>query len=97
MIKRTNLMIDESLLKEAKKVLGADTYSAAVNEALTEVIRIARIKSLTGFIGSGAWSGDLSEMRVDKQIARFGLTYCPPNPRGLFRPRNFRFWQPVRR
>jgi Arc/MetJ family transcription regulator len=70
MIKRTNLMIDESLLKEAKKVLGADTYSAAVNEALTEVIRIARIKSLTGFIGSGAWSGDLSEMRVDKQIAR---------------------------
>jgi hypothetical protein len=63
-------MIDEALLKEAKKVLDADTNSAAVNEALAEVIRIARIKSLTGFIGSGAWSGDLGEMREDKKSGR---------------------------
>ncbi|MEI6399465.1 MAG: type II toxin-antitoxin system VapB family antitoxin [Pseudomonadota bacterium] len=70
MTKRTNLMIDEALLKEAKKVLDADTYSAAVNEALAEVIRIAKIKALTEFIGSGAWSGDLSEMRENKKSSR---------------------------
>ncbi|NDE17645.1 type II toxin-antitoxin system VapB family antitoxin [bacterium] len=68
--RRTNLVIDEGLLKEAKRILEADTYSATVNFALAEVIRIAKVKSLTGLFGTGIWEGDLAEMRRDRGPAR---------------------------
>jgi hypothetical protein len=64
-MKRTNLVLDEQLLRQAVQVLAAKTYSAAVNTALEEVIRIRKIQSLPGFIGSGIWEGDLPEMRQD--------------------------------
>ena len=67
MNQRTNLMIDIELLKEAKKILGAETNSATVNEALEEVIRIGKIRALTNLFGTGVWSGDLAEMRQDKR------------------------------
>ena len=44
----------------------ARTYSAAVNTALEEVIRIRKIQSIPHFFGSGIWRGDLSEMREDR-------------------------------
>lgn len=65
---RTNLVLDAELLNEARKVLGARTYSATVNEALAEVVRIARLKTLPAFFGSGIWEGDLSEMREDRPV-----------------------------
>lgn len=69
-MKRTNLMIDKDLLEEAQKVLKASTYSAAVNEALQEVIRIHKINQLGDFFGSGVWEGNLSEMREDSKMKR---------------------------
>jgi hypothetical protein len=65
-MKRTNLVLDEDLLREATKVLGAKTYSAAVNTALSELIRIRKVQSIADFFGSGIWEGNLSEMREDK-------------------------------
>lgn len=41
--RRTNLVLDAPLLETATRVLGAKTYSAAVNLALEEVIRIRKI------------------------------------------------------
>jgi Arc/MetJ family transcription regulator len=35
-MKRTNLVLDERLLREATRVLGARTYSGAVNTARRE-------------------------------------------------------------
>lgn len=67
MNQRTNLVIDIELLKEAKKILGAETNSATVNEALEEVVRMSKIKSMTALFGTGVWSGDLSQMREDKK------------------------------
>lgn len=64
-MKRTNLVLDGELMEEAVKVLGVKTYSAAVNQALTEAIRAKKIQSLRGFFGQGLWQGDLSEMRED--------------------------------
>ena len=64
-MKRTNLVLDEELLKTATRVLGAKTYSAAVNQALSEAIRTAKIRGLQEFVGSGIWDGDLSAMRED--------------------------------
>jgi Arc/MetJ family transcription regulator len=65
-MKRTNLVLDERLLVEATRILSAKTYSAAVNTALAEVIRLRKIQSIPDFFGSGIWSGDLAEMREDR-------------------------------
>jgi Arc/MetJ family transcription regulator len=65
-MKRTNLVLDEEILREATRVLGAKTYSAAVNQAMQEVIRIRKIRSLPEFFGKGLWQGDLTQMREDK-------------------------------
>jgi Arc/MetJ family transcription regulator len=69
-MKRTNLVLDEDLLKLATQVLGAKTYSSAVNTALEEVVRVRKIQSLPKFFGSGIWEGDLSEMREDRKPRR---------------------------
>ncbi len=65
-MKRTNLVLNEELLKTATQVLGAKTYSAAVNQALAEAIRNAKIRGLASFLGKGVWEGDLSAMREDR-------------------------------
>ena len=65
-MKRTNLVLDASLLEEATRVLGVKTYSAAVNIALAEVLRIRKIQALPQFFGRGLWQGNLSEMREDR-------------------------------
>lgn len=64
-MKRTVLMLDEALLENAARALGAKTPSAAVNAALAEVLRVRKIESLTGFFGRLPWEGDLAEMRQD--------------------------------
>jgi hypothetical protein len=65
-MKRTNLVLDERLLVQATQVLAAKTYSAAVNIALEEVIRLRKIQSIPHFFGSGIWEGNLSQMREDR-------------------------------
>jgi hypothetical protein len=65
-MKRTNLVLDEHLLAQATRVLGAKTYSAAVNTALEELIRLRKIQAIPRFFGSGIWEGDLSQMREDR-------------------------------
>jgi len=69
-MRRTNLVLDERLLVEATRVLAARTYSAAVNTALEEVIRLRKIQSIPRFFGSGIWEGDLSRMREDRPSRR---------------------------
>jgi hypothetical protein len=69
-MKRTNLVLDAHLLEEATRVLHAKTYSAAVNTALAEVLRVKRIQAIPQFFGMGLWEGDLSEMRGDTPQAR---------------------------
>ena len=73
-MKRTNLVLDEHMLREATRVLGAKTYSAAVNQAMLEVIRIRKIQSLPDFFGRGLWEGDLAQMREDRTVRRPGRT-----------------------
>jgi hypothetical protein len=64
-MRRTNLVLDEQLLEQATRVLGAKTYSAAVNTALGEVIRLKKIQTIPQFFGTGIWRGDLAGMRED--------------------------------
>lgn len=69
-MKRTNLVLNAQLLDEATRVLQAKTYSAAVNAALAEVLRMRRIQSLPQFFGRGLWQGNLAEMREDRVEGR---------------------------
>ena len=64
-MKRTNLMLDEHLLEEALRVSGERTYSAAVNRALSELVKQARAGRILDLARSGLWEGDLAEMRGD--------------------------------
>jgi len=65
-MKRTNLVLDADLLDEASRVLGLKTYSATVNRALAEAIRIRKIQGLQAFFRTGLWEGDLAVMREDR-------------------------------
>jgi hypothetical protein len=69
-MKRTNLVLDAHLLDEATRVLRVSTWSAAVNAALAEVLRVRRIQSIPEFFGSGLWDASLAEMRDDKAEPR---------------------------
>ena len=65
-MKRTNLVLDTSVLEEARRALGTKTYSETVNKALAEAVRQHKMESIVEFFGKGLWAGDLSEMREDR-------------------------------
>jgi len=65
-MKRTNLVLEVDLLKQAMRALGLKTYSATVNRALAEVLRVRKIQNLSSFFGSCLWQGNLAEMREDR-------------------------------
>jgi Arc/MetJ family transcription regulator len=71
-MKRTNLVLDEHLLKEATRLAGEKTYSGTVNLALHDFVRRARARRILDFTGSGLWEGDLAHMRADAPRARKG-------------------------
>jgi Arc/MetJ family transcription regulator len=64
-MKRTNLVLDEELLKEATREMGLKTYSATVNAVLKEAVRRMRVRKIADFVGKVKWIGDLAEMRED--------------------------------
>ena len=68
-MKRTNLVLDESLLEEALRLSGERTYSATVGRALAEFVRRIKSRQILELGGSGLWEGDLAEMRQDRPQA----------------------------
>ena len=68
--KRTNLVLDPDQLEEARRILGAKTYSETVTKALAEAIRVSWVQRLPELAGKVKWEGDLSEMREDRPRRR---------------------------
>ncbi len=64
-MKRTNLVLNESVLAEAQRLSGERTYSGTVMRALEDFVRRAKARRILELRGSGAWDGDLEEMRRD--------------------------------
>lgn len=56
-MKRTNLVLDESLLKEAVALSGAKTFSMTVGMALHDFVRRAKARRIFELAGTGAWEG----------------------------------------
>jgi Arc/MetJ family transcription regulator len=63
---RTNIDIDDALMAEAMEATGTTTKKAAVEAALTEMIRRKRQRDVLKSFGTIDWQGDLNEMRLDK-------------------------------
>jgi Arc/MetJ family transcription regulator len=69
-MKRTNLVLDEKILDEARRLAGARTYSEVVNIALRELVHRVTFARIDGFANSGIWDGDLGAMRDDALVSR---------------------------
>jgi Arc/MetJ family transcription regulator len=61
---RTNIDIDDSVLKEVQRLTGAKTKREAVDLALRELVARYRRLGLLRLRGKVRWEGDLEESRV---------------------------------
>ncbi len=62
---RTNIVIDDLLMKEAIALTGNKTKKETVEEALRVLIQFKQQSSIRGFRGKLKWEGDLEKMRKD--------------------------------
>ena len=63
-------MLREDLLEEAVRLSGERTYSRAVERALEDFVRRVKARQILELAGSGAWEGNLAEMRDDRPARR---------------------------
>ena len=63
---RTNIVIDDDLMKLAIQVSLVKTKKDVVEEALKLLIQTKKQAQLKNFKGLLKWEGDISEMRTDK-------------------------------
>lgn len=62
-MKRTNIVLDDQLVKECQELTGIKTRRALIDYALHEVRRRGRQKRLLKLKGTVNWEGDLNEWR----------------------------------
>ena len=63
---RTNIEIDDKLMKDTLRATGLKTKREAVELGLRTVLRLRRQESIRNFRGKLAWEGDLDALRIDK-------------------------------
>lgn len=63
---RTNILLDDGLVKEALKLTKLKTKREVVNHALQELVQKARRKRILELEGKVKWTGDLDEMRESR-------------------------------
>lgn len=63
---RTNIVIDDKLMKEALRATGLKTKREAVELGLRTLLRLRRQEKIRRFRGKLNWQGDLDAMRTDK-------------------------------
>ncbi len=60
---RTNIDIDDELLAEAMRITGLTTKKAAVEEALRQIVREAKLRTVIREMEGLGWEGDLEAIR----------------------------------
>ena len=63
---RTNIVIDDALMKEAMRASGAKTKREAVERGLELIVRLKRQGEMRQLRGKLRWEGDLKAMRRDR-------------------------------
>ena len=68
---RTNIEIDEALMKEALKATGTKTKREAVEVSLRLAVRFKRQRDALNTLWGIGWDGDLDEMRQSRDFGQF--------------------------
>ena len=64
---RTNIVIEEKLIKNAMRATGLKTKKAVVEEGLKLLLRLKQQEAVKAWRGKLPWEGNLDEMRIDKE------------------------------
>jgi Arc/MetJ family transcription regulator len=63
---RTNIVIDDELMKQTLRATGLKTKREAVELGLRTLLRLRRQQEIRRFRGKLHWQGDLETMRTDR-------------------------------
>ena len=63
---RTNIVIDDSLMRDALRATGLKTKREAVEMGLRTLLRLRKQEGVRKYRGKLLWEGNLDEMRRDK-------------------------------
>lgn len=63
---RTNIVIDDKLMKDAIRATGAKTKREVVERGLKTLVDLRKQERARQLRGKIKWEGDLDEMRADK-------------------------------
>ena len=63
---RTNIVIDDKLMRDALRASGLKTKREVVEEGLRTLLRLKRQEEIRTFRGKLSWKGDLDAMRTDR-------------------------------
>ena len=62
---RTNIVIDDELMKQVLKLTGLKTKREAVEQGLKALVRLKQQEQIRKLRGKLQWEGDLGSMRRD--------------------------------
>jgi Arc/MetJ family transcription regulator len=63
---RTNIVIDDQLMKDTLRATGLKTKREAVELGLRTLLRLQQQEAIRRFRGKLHWEGDLEAMRADE-------------------------------
>ncbi len=63
---RTNIVIDDKLMRDALRATGLTTKREAVELGLRTLLRLRQQEDIRRYRGKLDWQGDLDAMRTDK-------------------------------
>ena len=63
---RTNIVIDDGLMRETLELTGKKTKRDAVETAMRCFVQLRRQAQIRELRGTVQWDGDLDDMRLDK-------------------------------
>jgi Arc/MetJ family transcription regulator len=63
---RTNIVIDDKLMRDALRATGLKTKREAVEQGLRTLLRLSKQSQIRRFRGKLKWQGDLNAMRSDR-------------------------------
>ena len=63
---RTNIVIDDKLMRDALRATGLKTKREAVEQALRTLLRLSKQAKIRRLRGKLHWQGDLNRMRSDR-------------------------------
>jgi Arc/MetJ family transcription regulator len=69
---RTNIDIDDKLMRRAMKLSGATTKRAAIEAAMRLTVRMKRQEEILKWFGKIEWEGDLAAMRKSRFLNEEG-------------------------